>query len=283
MGRSTIQIIFNKDMGTMRSVWSDAKFDASEYGTKLINKLVPGSGFTFPKSLWTVYESVFLATANDKNAIVMDFFAGSGTTAHAVMKLNSDDGGNRRFIMVQVPQKCDENTEPYANGYKTIADISMERIRQAGKNLLEEPSNEGWLKDVGFRAFRIDSSNMADVYFTPDGFTQDLLSDQVDNIKSDRTDEDILFQVLLDWGVDLSLPISVKNILGSKVFSVDETTLLACFNNNGKVDEALAAEMAKIHPLRVVFRDGGFKDDSMKCNIEQIFKSLSPQTEIKTI
>ena len=231
MGRYSVQIIFNKDTGTMRSVWANARYDSSEYGSKLLDELIPGAGFTYPKSLWAVYDCVFAATENEKDAIVMDFFAGSSTTAHAVMKLNADDGGNRRFIMIQVPQPCESETQPYKNGFKTIADISKERIRRAGKKILESPCHESWNKDVGFRVLKIDASNMKDVYYTPDAINQGKLKLLVDNIKSDRTPEDLLFQVLLDWAVDdLSLPIRKEVIRGKNVFFVDENALVACFD-----------------------------------------------------
>lgn len=159
----------------------------------------------------------------------------------------------------------------------------MERIRRAGKKILERPCHEGWHKDIGFRALKVGTSNMADVYYTPDALDKGLLDLHVDNIKPDRTAEDLLFQVMLDWGVDLALPIARHAIQGKDVFFVDASALAACFDALGEVDEAFVKELAKHQPLRVVFRDAGFKDSAVKINIEQLFKLLSPATEVKCI
>lgn len=242
----------------------------------------------------------------DRSAIILDFFAGSSTTAHAVMHLNAVDGGNRKFIMVQIPEACDEKSEAFKAGYKNIAEISKERIRRAGKKILEElkekESKEKGNKqvdlfsqgekenkvsaenlDIGFRVLKVDASNMADIYYAPDSVEQDLLSKLTDNIKEDRTEEDLLFQVLLDWGVDLTLSITEETIAGKKVFFVDHNALAACFDGGGNITEDFCKELAKRKPLRVVFRDAGFKDDSVKINVEQIFKLLSPGTDIRSI
>lgn len=280
-GRSSVQIIFNKDTGTMRSVWANARYDSSEYGSKLLDVLIPGAGFTYPKSLWAVYDCVFAATESDKNALVMDFFAGSSTTAHAVFQLNADDGGSRRFIMVQAPQPCDPDTQPYKAGFTTIADISKERIRRAGRKITADLANGK--VDTGFRVLKIDTSNMADVYYSPDALEKGKLDLFVDNIKSDRTPEDLLFQVMLDWGVDLTLPIAKESIQGKDVFFVDGNALAACFDDKGGVDEGLVRALAKRQPLRVVFRDAGFRDNDVKINVEQVFKVLSPATDVKCI
>lgn len=212
----------------------------------------------------------------DVNDIVLDFFAGSGTSAHAVMAVNAQDGGRRKFILVQLPEHCDEDSAAFKAGYKTIAEITKERIRRAGESF-----TEGNAIDVGFRTLKIDTSNMKEVYYTPDAVSQDLLSDQVDNIREDRTAEDLLFQVLLDWGVDLALPISQQSIAGKTVFFVDGNALAACFDTG--IDEAFVKQLAGHKPLRVVFRDAGFASDSVKINVEQVFKLLSPATEIKTL
>lgn len=280
-GRASVQVIFNKDTGTMRSVWANARYDSSEYGSKLLDDLIPGAGFTYPKSLWAVYDCVFAATESDKNAIVMDFFAGSSTTAHAVFQLNADDGGSRRFIMVQAPQPCEPDTQPHKAGFKTIADISKERIRRVAKKL--SALEDGKELDLGFRVLKVDSSNMADVYYTPDTATQGDLLNAIDNIKSDRSAEDLLFQVMLDWGVDLALPVEKKVIQGKDVYFVDTDALAACFDKTGSIDDAFAKELATYKPLRAVFRDAGFKGDDVKINIEQIFKLLSPGTEVKCL
>ena len=264
-----------------------------------VERLFSGkSFFSYPKS--TSLLKVLLASySNSHNELILDFFAGSSTTADAVMQLNAEDGGNRKFIMAQLPELCDEKSEAFKAGYKTIAEISKERIRRAGKKIKEElsakPNNgmQGQLLeeepqghkadslDTGFRVLKIDSSNMADVYYTPDAIAQDLLSNQADNIKPDRTPEDLLFQVLLDWGVDLSLPIRKSTLKGKTVFYVDDNALVACFDDS--ISESLVKELAEVQPLRVVFRDTGFASDAVKINVEQIFKQLSPGTEVKAI
>ncbi len=218
---------------------------------------------------------------SDSDDIILDFFAGGCTTAHTVMQLNAEDGGNRRFIMVQLPEPCDEKSEAYKAGYKTIAEIGKERIRRAGKKILEGTCHENWNKDVGFRVLKVDASNMEDVYYTPDAVGQDLLSQMTNNIKPDRSPEDLLFQVLLDWGVELSLPIRKQTIEGKNVFFVDENALVACFDKG--INEELVKKLAEFQPLRVVFTDGGFVSDAVKINVEQIFRQLSPGTEVKTI
>lgn len=281
MGRSSIQIIFNKDSGTMRSVWANAKYDSSEYGTKLLEEMIPGAGFTYPKSLWAVYDAVFAGSADEKNAIVLDFFAGSSTTAHATMQLNADDGGNRSFIMVQFPEPIDPKSAPFKKGFKAISDISKERIRRAGKKILEGKCHPDWNRDVGFRVLKVDTSNMKDVYYRPDELKQSDLLDMVDNVKEDRTSEDLLFQVLVDWGVDLTLPIRSETVQGKTVFFVDDNALVACFDRG--VTEELVKELAKREPLRIVFRDNGFVSDAVKINVEQIFRQLSPSTDVKAI
>ena len=213
--------------------------------------------------------------------IVLDFFAGSGSTADAVMKLNAEDGGNRRFIMVQLPERCSESSEAFKTGYKTIAEVSKERIRRAGKKILHGQFSGGWNRDIGFRVLKVDTSNMKEVFYSPDTVSQDLLSGLVDNIREGRTPDDLLFQVLLDWGVDLALPISQETISGKQVFFVDGNALVACFDKG--IDEAFVKQIAEHKPLRVVFRDNGFASDSVKINVEQLFKLLSPMTELKTL
>lgn len=215
--------------------------------------------------------------------IIIDFFAGSGTVAHAVMELNSEDGGNRKFIMVQLPEECETHSKAYKDGYKNIAEISKERIRRAGSQIIEDVCHESWNKDIGFRVLKVDTSNMEDVYYNPDNIGQGELLGLSENIKSDRTEEDLLFQVLLDWGVDLTLPITYEEIDGKKVFFVDNNALCACFNKSGGITESFVKELANREPLRVVFRDSGFKSDDIKINVGQIFKQMSPHTEVKTI
>ena len=199
------------------------------------------------------------------------------------MKLNAEDGGNRRHIMVQVAEAINENHEAYLAGFKTIPELSRERIRRAGKKVLESVCHETWNKDVGFRTLKIDTSNMADVYYAPDALDKAKFDLFVDNIKPERTPEDLLFQVMLDWGVDLALPITKKSIQGKDVFFVDGNALAACFDASGSIDEPFVKELAKQQPLRVVFRDAGYKNSAVKINVEQIFKLLSPATEVKCI
>ena len=198
-----------------------------------------------------------------------------------MLAMNAIDGGRRRFIMVQLPEVVDEKSDAFKAGFTTIAEISKERIRRAGAKILEGECHPDWNRDVGFRVLKIDSSNMADVYYTPDATTQADLLLRVDNIKQGRTAEDLLFQVLLDWGVDLTLPVMRETVEGKTVFTVAGTALIACFDNG--VDEALVKTLATRKPLRVVFKDTGFKDDATKINVKQIFKSLSPDTEVKAI
>lgn len=240
-----------------------------------------GVYFENPKPVQVSKRLIQSACGNSE--IFLDFFAGSATTAHAVMQLNAEDGGNRRFIMVQLPEACDEKSEAYKEGYKTIVEIGKERIRRAGKKILAGECHEGWNKDTGFRVLKIDTSNMADVYYTPDALDKNNLDLFKNNIKPNRTAEDLLFQVMLDWGVDLTLPIARETIQGKEVFFVDDNALAACFDQQGAIDETFVKALAKHQPLRVVFHDAGFKDDASKINVEQIFKLLSPATEVKCI
>jgi adenine-specific DNA-methyltransferase len=237
----------------------------------------------FPKPVSLLEELINQANV-DSGEIVLDFFSGSATTAHAVLRLNASDGKNRRFVMVQLPQHCDETSEASKAGYATIAEMSKERIRRAGQSIISTASNhENWNKDVGFRVLKIDTSNMADVYYAPDALDKAKFDLFVDNIKPDRTPEDLLFQVMLDWGVDLALPITKQSIQGKEVLFVDGNVLAACFDSSGSIDEAFVKELAKHQPLRVVFRDAGYKNSAVKINVEQIFKLLSPATEVKCI
>jgi adenine-specific DNA-methyltransferase len=216
-----------------------------------------------------------LAGKPDENSIVLDFFSGSATTAHAVLKQNFEDGGNRRFIGVQIPEPL-PTPEP---GLGSIFEMGLSRVRNYAAELREQ--GELAKGDLGFRVLKIDTSNMKEVYYTPDAVTQEALPGLVDNIRADRSAEDLLFQVLLDWGVDLALPISQQAIVGKTVFFVDGNALAACFETG--IDEDFVKQLAAHKPLRVVFRDAGFVSDSVKINVEQVFKLLSPATEIKTL
>lgn len=249
-------------------------------GTSDIEDLFGRRVMDFPKPVSLIKELVQQADI-DKGDIVLDFFSGSATTAHAIMALNAEDGGKRKFILVQLAETCDDNSEAFKAGYKTIAELSKERIRRAGQKIKAENAITAPDLDIGFRVLKIDSSNMKDVYYAPDAVKQGDLLAQVDNIREDRTPEDLLFQVLLDWGVDLALPITQEVIAGKQVFFVDGNALAACFETG--INEEFVKTLAARHPLRAVFRDAGFGSDSVKINIEQIFKLVSPTTEVKAI
>lgn len=266
--------------GTVPSTWWT--FDDvghNDEGQKETGELLGKKIFSTPKPIRFIRRILDIATLKDD--VVLDFFSGSAACAHAIMKLNAEDVGNRKFIMVQLPEVCDEKSEAYKAGYKSIAEIGKERIRRAGQKIKTENALTAPDLDIGFRVLKIDSSNMTDVYYTPDKVNQDDLFTLVDNIRADRTPDDLLFQVLLDWGVDLTLPITQEAIAGKTVLFVDDNALAACFDTD--INEAFVKELAARHPLRVVFRDAGFVSDSVKINIEQIFKLISPATEIKVI
>lgn len=217
----------------------------------------------------------------DSEDIVLDFFAGSSTTAQAVMELNAKDGGRRRFIMVQIPQVIDAHHEAARLGFETICDLSKERIRRSAAQVLESRAEGVDAVDTGFRVLKIDTSNMKDVYYAPQELKQAQLGLFADNLKEDRKPEDLLFQVLVDWGVDLSLSIETRAIAGKPVFLVDGDALAACFEEG--ITEDLVKELAKLQPQRAVFRDGGFASDSTKINVAQIFRQLSPGTDVRAI
>lgn len=235
------------------------------------------SFFAYPKPT-SVLKLLINSIEMRAGDILLDFFSGSSTTAHAVMQLNAEDGGNRRYIMVQLPEETDEKSEAYKAGYKTICDIGKERIRRAAKKIKEETGAD---IDYGFRVFRVDSSNMKDVYYTPDNLKQGDMFDLASNIKEDRTGEDLLIQVMLELGLELSLPMETKQIEGKTVHYVAGNSLIACFDDN--VPESVMKQIAAEHPLRVVFRDSSFEDDSARINVEELFKMLSPGTEIQVL
>ncbi len=247
--------------------------------TKALKELFGGKIFSFPKPIELVKELIL--QGGNKDSIVLDFFAGSATTAHAVLESNAKDGGRRQFILIQIPEAIDERSEAFKEGFINIAEISQERIRRAGKKILEGDCHPDWNRDVGFRVLKVDSSNMKDIYYRPDELSQGDLLEAVDNVKPDRTPEDLLFQVLVDWGVDLTLPIRREMLQGKTVFFVDDNALVACFDMG--ITEELVKELAKHEPLRVVFRDNGFVSDAVKINVEQIFRQLSPITEVRAI
>ena len=235
-----------------------------------------GFGFDFPKSI--DFMKYVISMFPKKDIQVLDFFSGSATTAHAVMQLNAEDGGHRKCILVQLPEKTDEKSEAYKAGYKTICDIGKERIRRAGKKIKEETGAD---IDYGFRCFKVDSSNMKDVYYSPAELGQIEMDQLTDNIKEDRTPEDLLIQVMLDLGILLSSKVEQTEIAGKKVFSVADGYLIACFDKN--VTNEVVTAIAKRHPFYAVFRDSSMANDSVATNFEQIFETYSPQTVRKVL
>jgi adenine-specific DNA-methyltransferase len=247
-------------------------------GTREITNLFNGKIFSFPKPSSLI--SFFCKICNDQDALILDFFSGSATTAHAVMKLNAEDGGHRKFIMVQLPEVTDEKSEARKAGYNTICEIGKERIRRAGKKVKEEAGQAADGLDTGFRVLKLDSSNMEDVFYTPDKFEPSLLDSLVDNIKADRSGEDLLFQVMLDLGIELSAKIERKEVAGKEVFSVDDDYLLACFDTD--VNETTIEEMAKLLPTHLVIRDASAANDNVLDNFDQIIESYSDEKKITT-
>lgn len=242
----------------------------------MVDSLLGKDIFDYPKPLQIVKR--MLNIMGEKDLIVLDFFSGSATTAHATIQLNAEDGGHRKFIMVQLPEICGEKSEARKAGYETICDIGEERIRRAGDKIRGETGAD---IDYGFRVFRVDSSNMQDVYYTPAEYSQNQLDLLAANIKPGRTPEDLLFQVMLDLGVLLSSSIEETVIDGKKVFSVADGYLLACFDNH--VTEETMTEIAKRRPFYAVFRDSSLAADSAAANLEQIFAWYSPETERRVL
>ena len=231
------------------------------------------------KKLAALFPNAVTETAGvKKDSIVLDFFSGSAATAHALMARNAEDGGLRKFIMVQLPERTDESGTAYRAGYATICDIGEERIRRAAKKIKEETNAD---IDYGFRVFKVDSSNMKDVYYRPQDLKQEEIAFLADNIKEDRTPEDLLFQVMLDLGVLLSSKIEEKNIAGKTVFTVEDGYLIACFDKD--VTEEVVTAIAKEKPFYAVFRDSGMATDALMANFEQIFETHSPQTVRKVL
>ena len=246
-------------------------------GTKEVMDLLGESLFDNPKPE-SLLRKIISYTNNNQN-IVLDFFSGSATTAHAVMQLNAEDGGKRKFIMVQLPEVCDEKSEAYKAGYKNICEIGKERIRRAGKKIVEETGKTDL--DIGFRVFKLDESNMKEVYYKPDDYNQSMLEKMTSNIKEDRTPEDLLYACMLDWGLELSLPHSVEKFDGFNIHIVNDGDLIACFDE--KISEDAIKQIADKKPLRVVFRDSSFANDAARVNVGEIFKLKSPNTTVKVI
>lgn len=262
---------------TPMTVWDYKEVGHSQSATQDLQKLMGGKKyFDYPKPVPLIQRCIQLYT--DEDSIVMDFFAGSATTAHAVMQQNAEDGGKRQYILVQIPEKTDPKKDAFQDGYKTICDIGEERIRRAGKKIKEETDAD---IDYGFRCFKVDSSNMKDVYYAPADVEQLSLDGFEDNIKEDRTPEDLLIQVMLDLGILLSSDVEVQYIAGKKVFSVADGYLLACFDKD--VTEETVTEIAKKKPFYVVLRDNSMANDSVAANFEQIFETYSPETVRKVL
>lgn len=264
---------YRKSTKMQRSVWDEKEF-VNERGTEAIKDLLDKAYFNYPKSVYTIKRVLELGSS--KNSLILDFFSGSATTAHAVMQLNAEDGGKRKFIMVQLPEVCAENSEAYKAGYKNICEIGKERIRRAGQKIKEENPLTTQELDIGFRVLKCDSSNMEDVYFTPKEYMDKQQSLFVDNIKKDRSDEDLLFDAMLKLDTPLSSKIEKITIAGKNVYNVAQGHLMACFDKN-VTDEVITA-IAKEMPSYFVMRDSSQADDSVAINFEQIFNTYSPQT-----
>ena len=266
------KIYLSESKGQIPNDFWGIEFGTNQRGSLEVEKLFNQRYFDFPKPVSLLSNIVMLGA--DKDSLILDFFSGSATTAHAVMKLNAEDGGNRKFIMVQLPEKTDEKSEAYKAGYKNICEIGKERIRRAGKKIKEEAGLQAQNLDTGFRVLKLDSSNMEDVYYTPQEFELQSLFNE--NVKADRTNEDLLFQVMLDLGIELSAKIESKQIAGKNVHFVDDNYLVACFDRD--VNESTITEIAKLQPIYFVMRDASAANDNVIDNFEQIFEAYSKET-----
>lgn len=263
---------------TPMTVWKFTEVGHSQDAKQKLKNLFDGkSYFDYPKSVELLKR--FIRLYGDENSLILDFFSGSATTAQAVMEVNAEDGTNKQFIMVQLQEKCEEKTEAYKNGYATICDIGKDRIRRSAKKILEEHPNADI--DTGFRVFELADSNMNEVYFSPAEYSQNLLSMLESNVKSDRTDLDLLFGCLLEWGLPLSLPYSSEKVEGCTVHNYNDGDLIACFDEN--IPDSVIKAIAKQQPLRAVFRDSSFAGSPSKINVGEIFKLMAPDTTVKVI
>lgn len=266
---------------TPTTIWKCDDVGHNQEGRQELKKLFDDKGyFDSPKPQRLMHRILKVANLLD-NSIVLDFFSGSASTAHAVMQLNAEDGGHRKFIMVQLPEKCDEKSEAYKAGYKNICEIGKERIRRAGAKIKEEAGLAAQNLDTGFRVLKCDTSNMKDVYYNPAEYEVNMFSRLEDNIKEDRTPEDLLFQVMLDLGVLLSSKIEETTIAGKKVFNVEDNYLIACFDSD--VSEETIKAIAKQKPYYFVMRDSSMASDSVATNFDQIFATYSPDTVRKVL
>ncbi|NQG18757.1 site-specific DNA-methyltransferase [Streptococcus suis] len=264
---------------TVNSWWDEGFYTSS--ATSKLNKLMGQNLFDTPKPIELIRKMLEMFTFNIEFPIVLDFFAGSATTAHAVMQLNAEDGGNRKYILCTLDEQVADKSAAKEAGYETIDQISRERIRRAAKKIQEEHPETVGKQDFGFRAYKLDSSNFKDVSQTPDSFSQESLFDSVSNIKDGRTDLDLLFQIMLTWGMELSLPIAKTQIDGTAVYNVADGALIACFAD--EISESVLRQIAKEEPLRAVFKDESFANSAAKINLGQIFKEEAPNTKVKVV
>ena len=265
---------------TPMTIWKYSEVGHSQDAKQNLKKLFDGkSFFDYPKSVELIKRCIQLYS--NESSIIIDFFSGSATTAHAVMQLNAEDGGKRKFIMVQLPEKTDEKSEAFKAGYKNICEIGKERIRRAGEKIKEEAGLNGQDLDIGFRVLKLDSSNMKDIYYSADEYDQGMLENMQSNTKEDRTDLDLLFGCLVDWGLELDKPYTIKKINGHKVHIYNDGDLVACFEKD--LDMKTIDEIAKLQALRVVFSDNSFVDSATKINVAEHFKMIAPDTDIKVI
>lgn len=255
-----------------KSFWIGGEL-SNDVGRRQLKTIFGAAYFDYPKSIDYILNTIYMGS--DSDSIILDFFSGSATTAHAVMQLNAEDGGHRKFIMVQLPEKCDEASEAYKAGYKNICEIGKERIRRAGDKIKSESPMTTQDLDVGFRVLKLDDTNMKDVYYAPDDYDQGMLAGLESNIKDDRTDLDLLFGCLIDWGLPLSLPYKSEQIDGCTVHTYNDGDLIACFDAN--IPESVVKEIAQRKPLRAVFRDSGFASSPEKINVFEIFKLYMPE------
>ncbi|MEQ9229465.1 MAG: site-specific DNA-methyltransferase [Cyclobacteriaceae bacterium] len=272
------------------NLWNYKDTGTVDDGTKEVDTILGKDIFDYPKPSSLINRMLQLGTTGDSD-VVLDFFSGSATTGHSILSQNAKDKGKRKFILIQLPEEIDPKSEAFKNGYKNICEIGKERIRRVANKIKEEKldkaKKEGLFadfkdeQDYGFRVYRLDESNMQDVYYKPQDYSQDNLKLFEDNVKPDRTPDDLLAQIMLDWGLPLSLKIEQVTISDKKLFKVAGNSLYACFDQG--IDEALAKEIAADAPLRIVFRDSGFKNDTAKTNVKQLLKQLSPETEMKVI
>lgn len=265
---------------TPMTIWKYSEVGHSQDAKQNLKKLFDGkSFFDYPKSVELIKRCIQLYS--NESSIIIDFFSGSATTAHAVMQLNAEDGGKRKFIMVQLPEKTDEKSEAFKAGYKNICEIGKERIRRAGEKIKEEAGLNGQDLDIGFRVLKLDSSNMKDIYYSADEYDQGMLENMQSNTKEDRTDLDLLFGCLVDWGLELDKPYTIKKINGHNVHIYNDGDLVAYFEKD--LDMKTIDEIAKLQALRVVFSDNSFVDSATKINVAEHFKMIAPDTDIKVI